>query len=332
MDVKNKLEKIENFKENQPITSFFVVRKSELRLTKNSKPYLHMELGDATGRIVAKLWEQAEPYYKEISEGDIIKVQGIVELYRETKQLNIKKIRLAKKEDNVLHRDFVPHTNKDIEEMWQKIEVKINSVSNPHLKKLIDKVFYKNNWIDKFKTAPGGKLWHHAYIGGLCEHTLSVSEICETMSTLYSFCNRDLLITGALLHDIGKIDEYGYDKGFIDFTDQGRLWGHISIGAQLVRKTMGETEDESSFPEELKKNIIHLILSHQGAYEHGSPVLPQTLEAIILYYADEMDSKANAFQHIIERDSEPGKRWSKYIRLIDRFLYLNQGEDEVGGE
>jgi len=119
MDVKDNLEKIENFRENQPITSFFIVRKSELRLTKNSKPYMHMELGDATGRIVAKLWEQAEPYYKKISEGDIIKVQGIVELYRETKQLNIKKIRLAKKEDKVLHRDFVPRTKKDIEEMWK---------------------------------------------------------------------------------------------------------------------------------------------------------------------------------------------------------------------
>jgi len=149
------------------------------------------------------------------------------------------------------------------------------------------------------------------------------------MSELYPFCNRDLLLTGALLHDIGKIDEYGYDKGFIDFTDQGRLWGHISIGAQLVRKAVEDIEESSSFSEELKKNIIHLILSHQGEYEHGSPVLPKTLEAIILYYADEMDSKANAFQHIIERDSEPGKRWSKYIRLVDRFLYLNQGEDDV---
>ena len=332
MDVRENLEKIINFKENQRITSFFVVRKSELRLTKNSNPYLHMELGDASGRITAKLWERAEAYYKEISEGDIIKIQGIVELYRETKQLNIKKIRLAKKEDKVLHKDFVPRTNKDIEEMWKKIEEKINSVSNPHLKKLINKIFYENNWVEKFKTAPGGKLWHHAYIEGLCEHTLSVCVICDTMSELYPFCNHDLLITGALLHDIGKIDEYGFDKGYIDFTDQGRLWGHISIGAQHVRKAVEDIEKVSSFPEELKKNIIHLILSHQGEYEHGSPVLPKTQEAIVLYYSDEMDSKANAFQHIIERDAEPGKRWSKYIRLIDRFLYLNQGEDEVSRE
>ncbi|MFO7889989.1 MAG: HD domain-containing protein [bacterium] len=332
MDFKNNLEKIENFQENQTITSFFIVRKSELRSTKNNKPYLHLELGDATGRIGAKLWDQAEPIYKEISEGDIIKVQGLVELYRETKQLNIKKIRLAKQEDNVLHRDFIPQTKKNIEKLWETIETKITSISNPDLKKLIDKVFYKNNRVEKFKIAPGGKLWHHAYIGGLCEHTLSVCEICESMSMLYPHCNRDLLLTGALLHDIGKIDEYGYEKGFIDFTDQGRLWGHISIGAQQVRKAVEEIEEESSFPEEMKKNIIHLILSHQGEYEHGSPVLPKTLEAIILYYSDEMDSKANAFQHIIDRDTEPGKRWSKYINLVNRFLYLNQSEDEVVGE
>ncbi len=323
---------LENIKENQEIVSFFVVRKSELRMTKNNKPYLHLELGNATGRIGAKLWEEAETYYAKVAEGKIVKIKGIVELFKETKQLNIKKIRLAKKEDKVQSQDFIPHSRKNIDTLWEKMEAKIASITNPHLKKLIDKVLYENNWADKFKTAPGGKLWHHAYIGGLCEHTLSVCEICETMSTLYPHCNRDLLMTAALLHDIGKIDEYGYEKGFIDFTDQGRLWGHISIGAQLVRKAIEGIEKESSFPLELKKNLIHLILSHQGEYEHGSPVLPQTMEAIILYYSDEMDSKANAFQHIIERDTEPGKRWSKYIHLIDRFLYLNQGEDERGEE
>jgi len=332
MDLKDNLGKIENFKENQAITSFFVVRKAELRVTRHDKPYLHLELGDATGRIGAKLWDQAEPYYNEISEGVIVKIKGTVELYQETKQLNIKKVRLAKQEDNVQLKDFIPVCKKDIDSLWKKLEEKINSISNPDLKKLIDKVLYKNNWVEKFKFAPGGKLWHHAYIGGLCEHTLAVCEICETISTLYPLCNRDLLLTGALLHDIGKIDEYGYEKGFIDFTDQGRLWGHISIGAQHIRKAIEEIEEESSFSEELKKNIIHLILSHQGEYEHGSPVLPKTLEAIILYYSDEMDSKANAFQHIIERDKEPGKRWSKYINLVDRFLYLNQDKDETNGE
>ena len=134
--------------------------------------------------------------------------------------------------------------------------------------------------------------------------------------------SRDLLITGAILHDIGKLDEYGYDEGFIDFTDEGRLWGHISIGAQRIRTVIEEMEKEESFPAEMKKQLIHLILSHQGKLEHGSPVLPATMEAMILYYADEMDSKANALKHIIERDSEPGRRWSQYINLLDRFIYL----------
>lgn len=332
MNRENNCGHIEEFQKNQNVTSFFIVRKSELRLTKNNKPYLHLELGDSTGRIGAKLWEQAENFDKEIHPGSIVKVQGLVELYRENKQLNIQKIRLATREDQIQRSDFIPQIKKDIEKLWEKIQEIITSITNPDLKKLIDKIFYEDKRIEEFKTAPGGKLWHHAYSGGLCEHTLSVCEICEAMSRLYPHCNRDLLLTGALLHDIGKIDEYGYEQGFIDFTDQGRLWGHISIGAQLVRKAVEELEAESSFPPELKKNIIHLILSHQGEYEHGSPVLPKTLEAIVLYYADEMDSKANAFQHIIERDTEPGKRWSKYINLIDRFIYLNKGEDEVGEE
>jgi len=139
--------------------------------------------------------------------------------------------------------------------------------------------------------------------------------------------DRDLLITGAILHDIGKIDEYGFDQGFIDFTDEGRLWGHISIGAQRIRTLIEEMEKKEGFSPELKKQLIHLILSHQGELEHGSPVLPATIEAMILYYSDEMDSKANALKHIIQRDSEPGRKWSQYVNLLDRFIYLKDNRD-----
>jgi 3'-5' exoribonuclease len=176
--------------------------------------------------------------------------------------------------------------------------------------------------------APGGKLWHHAYLGGLLEHTIAVVELCRTMAGIYPMVNRDLLMTGAILHDIGKIEEYGYGRGFIDFTDEGRLWGHISIGAQCVRAAIEELEREDGFPEELKTQVVHLILSHQGELEHGSPVLPQTLEAMILYYADEMDSKANALKHIIERDAKSGRTWSQYINLLDRFIYIGNPEDK----
>ena len=150
------------------------------------------------------------------------------------------------------------------------------------------------------------------------------------MCNRYPTADRDLLLTGAVLHDIGKVEEYSFDMGYIDYSDTGRLWGHISIGAQRIRSFIEEMEQEKGFPEELKKNVIHLILSHQGELEHGSPVLPATLEAIILYYADEMDSKANAIKHIIDRDKAPGKKWSQYIHLLNRFIYLGDEDFEHG--
>lgn len=324
----NKLLKIKDFESGQQITSFFVVRKSELRTGKDNSNYLHLELGDSSGRIQANLWNSIQDFHKNISSGNIVKIQGFIRTYKENLQISINKIRLFAEKDGVTASDFIPEGNFNIETLWNKFSEKCKTINDPFLQKLLNHFFNDPELSEKFKKAPGGKLWHHAYLGGLLEHSLSVAEICDTLCRLYPLVNRNILITGALLHDIGKIDEYGFSQGYIDFTDQGRLWGHITIGAQLVEKSIIELENNSSFPEELKKNIIHLILSHQGELAHGSPVLPQTIEAIILYYCDEMDSKANAYKRIIERDSKPGKKWSQYINLIDRFIYLKDTDEK----
>ncbi len=317
------------------ITAFFILRKKELKTKKNGVPYLLLELGDRSGRISATLWDDAQSVYETIDTGDAVKVMGSVIVYKDSNQIAVEKIRKADPSDRINIKDFVPQRELDIENLMQDFEKTIESVKTVPLKRLLHKVFHDPWWMDRFKEAPGGKLWHHAYLGGLLEHTLAVVKVCETMALLYLRVNRDLLITGALFHDIGKIDEYGYDQGYIDFTDEGRLWGHISIGAQRIRTIIEEMEEEEEgFPRELKRHVIHLILSHQGKLEFGSPVLPMTLEAMILFYADEMDSKANALQHIIERDIEPGKLWSKYVPLLDRFIYLgnpdlSENEDDV---
>jgi 3'-5' exoribonuclease len=306
------------------VTGFYVIRKSELKTKKDGSPYLLLEIGDNTGRIAANIWNNADSHYASFKVGDIVKLLGTVQSFQDTLKITVDKIRSAKPEDGQIHRNFIKTGDFDISALWTQMTEYIESIQNIYLKKMLNTLFGDPWWKDRFKDAPGGKLWHHAYLGGLLEHTLSVVAICDAMAKLYPKINRDLLIAGALVHDIGKIDEYGFDKGFIDFTDEGRLWGHISIGAQQIRSLIEKLEEKDEFPNELKKQLLHLILSHQGELEHGSPVLPATLEAIILYYSDEMDSKANAFQHIIERDSAHGRKWSQYIQLINRFIYLGE--------
>lgn len=318
---------IRDCKPGDRITGYFTVRKSELKTKRDQSPYLLLELGDSTGRIHATIWDDIKTIQNTIQMGDIIKIQGTVIEFNKRSQINIEKIRKSTEEDGIRQIDFVPRSQIASGSMTKKLNETIRSIQTQPLHNLLKRIFDNSELADLFNNAPGGKLWHHAYIGGLLEHTLSVVEICQIMSKIYPKADRDLLVTGALLHDIGKIDEYGYEQGFIDFTDEGRLWGHISIGAQRIKKEIEEMEKEGGFPAELKKHLLHLILSHQGELEHGSPVVPMTLEGIILYYADEMDSKANAVQHVIERDTEPGKHWSQYVQPINRFIYLRNTEN-----
>ena len=321
---------INRLKPGDRITAFFVVRKKELKTKKDGSPYLLLGLGDATGRISATFWNDVQRIHDAFRQGDTVKVRGTVMSYKDTLQLSVQQIRKAESADKVDPNVFIPRGEIDVKRLSERLFKTIQSVKNPHLHMLLKYIFNDSHWYDLFIEAPGGKLWHHAYKGGLLEHTMAVVETCETMARIYPMAHRDLLITGALLHDMGKIEEYGYDRGFIDFTDEGRLWGHISIGGQHIRALIENIEKENGFSQELKKQLIHLILSHQGELEHGSPVLPQTLEAMILYYADEMDSKANALKHIIERDSKPGRTWSQYINLLDRFIYLGNSVSSDG--
>ncbi len=314
--------KIREFKPGDRIIGFFIVRKKELKTKKDQTLYILLELGDQSGRISCTLWDNVKSLYDTINVGDMVKVKGTVIVYNDSQQISLEKIRKARPEDEVTEKDFLRRGNIEIETFKNRLKEIIDSVKNSSLKSLLQYFFNDPEWLDRFAEAPGGKLWHHAYIGGLMEHTVAVVGICENVAQFYPSVDRDLLITGAILHDIGKIDEYRYDQGFIDYSDEGRLWGHISIGFQQVKAVIEKIENREGFPEELKKVLLHMILSHQGKLEQGSPVLPMTLEAMILYYADELDSKTNALLHIIERDNESGRHWSKYVPLLERFIYM----------
>lgn len=316
---------IRDFKVGNRVEDFFVLRKKELKEYDGQK-FLKLELGDKSGRVDAVLWEQAEKFYHNAEVGNIVKVKGSITTYKDSLQIKLESVKKAEKEIEL--KDFLPTSEQNIDELFLRFKEMVSSIKNRYLKALLESLIDDKALMEKFKQAPGGKLWHHSYLGGLLEHTLMVAEICEKAASLYELVDRDLLIAGALVHDIGKINQYS-TSGFIDYSDEGRLVGHIVSGYEMMAKKIEKIKD---FPETLSLKLKHLILSHQGQLEMASPVVPQTMEAIILHYADEMDAKAGAFTHIIKREKlkdakhASHKKWSDFVPLIKRYIYL--GEEE----
>jgi len=316
---------VAQLKPGEIITQFFVLRKKEMKTKFNSDQfYLSLELGDATGRVKGSVWENVQAVNDDLALGDVVKVKGKVITFKGRNHLNIDKIRPTVAKDSVDLTLLVPSVDKDIGELFERLDALVAGVTDPHLQQLLSDVFTDEEIRGAFGKAPGGKLWHHNYLGGLLEHTLSVTDIAVKIGKGYPGVNLDLLVAAGLLHDIGKIESYTY-KTVIDFTDEGRLLGHIVIGAQMVTDRIRKMP---AFPESLEKELLHLILSHQGKLEQASPVVPMTLEGIILYYADEVDSKANAFLRIQKKEKRPGSRWSSYVNLTNQYYYF--GEDDEG--
>jgi 3'-5' exoribonuclease len=312
---------VKDLKPGKEVSEFFVLRKKEIKEYDGQK-YLKLELGDKSGRIEGVVWENAERIGDQARVGEIVKIRGLVTTYREAPQLKVEKLRRAREDETDLS-DFLPSSDRDLDSLFEEFEKVVATIQNRFLRRLLELMTEDSALAEGFKNTPGGKLWHHAYVGGLLAHTLNVAQICEKAANMYELVNRDLLITGALVHDIGKIGTYSA-KGFFDYTDEGRLVGHIVSGYELVEKkiqTMGD------FPPNLALELKHLILSHQGQLEFASPVVPKTIEAIILHYADEMDAKADAFGHIIKTQKSKGKKWSDWINLINRYIYLGEEEE-----
>ncbi|MCK4384839.1 MAG: HD domain-containing protein [candidate division Zixibacteria bacterium] len=315
---------IKDLKPGLEVAEFFVLRKKELK-EYNGQRFLKLELGDRSGRIDGIVWDNSDQLYDKAKVGEIVKVKGLVGTYKEMPQIKVDKIRKAKDEEIDLV-DFLPQSEKNFNLLYDDFKDIVQTIKNSYLRRLLDLLIEDSSLMERFKRAPGGKLWHHARVGGLLEHTLRVVSICEKATEMYDLVDRDLLITGALVHDIGKVNSYSAG-GFFDYTDEGRLLGHIVSGDELIDRKIQKIPD---FPQNLALKLKHLILSHQGQLEFASPVLPQTIEAIILHYADELDAKADAFSHIIKTQKVKGKRWSDWVRLINRFIYLGEDEKQEG--
>ncbi len=298
------------------VDHFLIVRKCELRMSKTNKQYLALELADRSQAVNSNMFDGFEEIYSKVKSGDIVKVKGTIDDYQGSPQIKVKSIKPAKFSDDVSAMDFLAKSQRDFDEMKKEFFDRVDKISNPKLRTLVKNIFTEDNFL-KYSSAPAGKSWHHSYIGGLLEHTLEIIKICDLMCDFHSELNRDLLICGAMLHDFGKIEELSFETGF-EYTDKGKLIGHIVIAAMLVEEKMKEIKD---FPEDLKNCLIHLILSHQGKLEHASPVVPKTVEAIALYHADELSAKVNAYKNAIATELKSESKWTRFLNLAETDLY-----------
>ena len=305
---------IKDIREDDHIVGHYYCKQKQSLKSRNGKTYLSLKLQDKTGVVDAKVWDLTNEV-QSFEESEFIKIEGVALLYQNEPQLKVSKIRRSMEGEYDVA-DYIPRTDKDVAELLSQMNAYISSVANPFIKELLTNILIKNKEVNAaFASHSAAKSMHHSYLGGLIEHTLSVTQICDYLSGLYTFVNRDILICGALLHDIGKIYELSAFPGN-SYTDDGRLLGHIYIGADLVSK---EALMIDRFPERLESLIKHCILSHHGEYEFGSPKRPKIIEAFLLFCADNMDAKTKAFETAIE--TEPAQdNWIGYNRNFERYL------------
>ena len=297
------------------VDDIFVLSEKILSQKKDGNNFLNITLSDKTGTIKGVVWDNVDQIAAGITSGDFAHVNGSVSEYRGTLQVVIK-IMEPFPSDRIDPSDFLPQTSRDIEGMFERLVKRMDSISTDYLKALIDAFFKDKEFVNKFKTAPAAKKMHHAYIGGLLEHTLSMTSLADKIAGHYSGINRDLLLSGAILHDIGKVDEFEYQFK-IDYSDKGRLLNHIVIGLKMVDEKLSEIK---YFPEDQVLLLKHLIVSHHGTREFGSPEPPKTIEAVLLNYIDEIDSKVNAIRDFIASE-DPDETWTSYHRLLERHFY-----------
>jgi len=301
--------------ENKTITSSFVVAIKQVKPKKTGEPYLALTLADRTGQIEAKMWDNVEDAIDTFEQDDFLKVKGLLNKYKNRFQLTIHKVRKME-EAEVDFSDYLPKTTKNIDELWQMLAAFISSFQNPYLKALVHSFMADPEIAQAYRNAPAAKTLHHAYIGGLLDHVVSLFRSCDLMSRNYPQIDRDLLLTGAFLHDIGKIHELTYTRSFT-YSTEGQLLGHMVIELEMLHRKIAQVE---GFPPELKILVEHMIISHHGQYEFGSPKLPMFPEALMLHYLDDLDSKMESMRAHFERESDFESAWTSYNPSLGRSL------------
>jgi 3'-5' exoribonuclease len=294
---------ISAFDEGRSFDGFFLVLAKQQRLTKTNKPYLNLMLGDKTGQLEARVWEPNDPRIaRDFEKGSIVKVRGSASRFDERVQMKVDQLRLAQ-EGEAEKMDLLPATQYDVKALWQHLEAAINSFTNADLQRLLRTILADPAVATAFREAPAARQLHHAWLGGLLEHVVSLLTLADKVAAHYPLLDRDLLLTGVILHDIGKTRELSWAVGF-DYTIEGTLLGHIQFGTEMVDKAV---EKLPGFPERLRTLVIHMILAHHGKLEFGSPKLPMIPEALVLNFVDDLDAKMQAMQSEFDKCEREGK-------------------------
>jgi len=306
--------------ENKVVTACFLVTAKQLKPKKNGEPYLDLTLSDCSGQISAKMWDNVSFATERFDVNDVIRVKGVFNRYNGRFQFTMRTVEAKLGDHEIDFADFLPKTSKNIDELWRQLGEFVSSIAEPHLRALLEAFMADAEIARGYRNAPAAKSLHHAYIGGLLEHVVSLCRLCDLMARMYPLVNRDLLLAGAFLHDIGKVRELSYSRSFA-YSTEGQLLGHMVIELEMLH---GKIALQPGFPDDLKIAIEHMIISHHGQYEFGSPKLPMFPEALMLHYLDDMDSKMESMRAQIEKDSELESAWTGYNQSLARPLLNTQ--------
>ncbi len=298
---------------NQTVQGTFLVLHKDIRQKKSGDVYLSLTLADRTGELDAKMWDNAAEVAGAFERDDFVRIKGLLQVFQNRPQLSVHKLQ-AVPESEVELGDYLPASKRDREEMFRELEGWIGQMTNPHLKELLERLFADPAVALAYRTAPAAKTVHHNWLGGLIEHVLSLCQLARFTAQHYPEIDFDLLLAGVILHDVGKIRELEYARS-IRYSDQGQLLGHIQIGAQMV---LEEVRGMPDFPPKLRDLLVHLILSHHGQLDYGSPKVPVFPEALLLHHLDNLDSKMEAMRALIERDPLIAGSWTGYSPSLER--------------
>jgi 3'-5' exoribonuclease len=316
---------------NSDITAVFLVQTKDVRQKKSGEPYLSLMLGDRSGEIDAKMWDNVEEVLDGFDRDDFVKVRGRVQLFQNKPQLTIH--RLQRVEDGEVDLgDFFPVSARGLDEMWAELQALIGGIGNVHLRGLLEAIFADPEIARRYRIAPAAKTIHHAWLGGLLEHVLSLAALARMTAGHYRGVDLDLLLTGVVLHDIGKIYELNYERSF-SYSTEGQLLGHIVIALRMVDEKMRQVPE---FPPRLRTLVEHMIVSHHGQLEFGSPKTPLFLEALLLHHLDNLDSKMEAMRQHELRDRSVAGVWTGMLVSMERPVlkkerYLQGGEEVTAG-
>lgn len=310
---------VKDLQDRDVVAAPFLVRDKVTAMARNGKPYLTLKLMDKTGEVEGRVWDRVDEFSARFEKNDFLQVRGKASIYLNKMQLVVQDLtRLDEAEVDL--GDFLPVSEFAPERLQERLRRHVASLENRHLRNLMDAFLADAEFLKRYSSAPAAKSMHHVYLGGLLEHSLAIADLVDDVSARYPFLDRDLLLVGALLHDVGKTEELTYARSF-DYSDEGKLIGHIVIGVEMVEERVRALPE---FPRALAVHLKHLLLSHHGQYDFGSPKRPKTLEAIALNFLDDLDSKMNGIRSLIAKEEHVEGPWTGYHRLYDRYFFKGE--------